>query len=80
MESVILEKTIVEDILNDVQEFIDSEQWYNEMGIPHKRSYLIYGPPGTGKSSLAQAIAGAFNYSICYLNCSVKEINDSTLN
>jgi mitochondrial chaperone BCS1 len=50
------------------------------MGIPYKRSYLLYGPPGTGKSSLAQAIAGQIKYSICYLNCSVKDINDFTLN
>jgi len=75
-----LEKTVIDEILGDVREFIISEKWYNNLGIPYKWSYLLYGPPGTGKSSLAQAIAAEIKYSICYLNCSVKEINDSTLN
>jgi chaperone BCS1 len=49
------------------------------MGIPYKRSYLFYGPPGTGKSSLAQALAGHYSFSICCLNCS-DNINDFSLN
>jgi chaperone BCS1 len=56
-----------------------SEDWYTEMGIPYKRSYLLYGPPGTGKSSFAQAIASEIKYSICFVNCSDK-INDFNFN
>lgn len=79
LNSVFLHEKFVEDILEDVQEFIDSEEWYTSMGIPYKRSYLLYGPPGSGKSSLAQAIAGAVNFSICYLNMT-DQINDFSLN
>lgn len=49
------------------------------MGVPYKRSYLFYGPPGTGKSSLAQALAGEINFSICFVNCSDR-INDYNFN
>jgi chaperone BCS1 len=79
LESVIFQESFVEEILADIREFIDSEEWYVSMGIPYKRSYLLYGPPGTGKSSLAQALAGEVKFSICFLNCS-DNINDFHLN
>lgn len=79
MESVILKQELIESVLKDVYEFIESESWYEEMGIPYKRSYLLYGPPGTGKSSFAQALAGHIKYSICFVNCSDK-VNDFQFN
>ena len=51
INSVILDRGISERILNDVQEFIDSPQWYRDRGIPYRRGYLLHGPPGCGKSS-----------------------------
>lgn len=79
LESVVFEKEFIDSILSDIEEFISSEEWYQEMGIPYKRSYLLFGPPGTGKSSLAQALAGHYKFSICCLNCS-DNINDFSLN
>ena len=79
LESVILKEELVASVVNDVQEFIESESWYEEMGIPYKRSYLLYGPPGTGKSSFAQALAGYIGFSICFVNCSDK-VNDFQFN
>ena len=75
MESVIFKQDFIDSVLEDVKDFIDSEGWYEEMGIPYKRSYLLFGPPGTGKSSFAQALAGQIMFSICYVNCSDR-IND----
>lgn len=79
MESVVFEKEFVNNIIADIQEFVESEGWYIEMGIPYKRSYLLYGPPGTGKSSLAQAVAAEIQHSICFVNCS-DNINDFNFN
>lgn len=79
MESVIFKQDFIDSVLEDVKDFIDSEGWYEEMGIPYKRSYLLFGPPGTGKSSFAQALAGQIMFSICYVNCSDR-INDFQFN
>ena len=33
---------------------------YNELGIPHRRAYLLVGPPGTGKSRLIGDLISIF--------------------
>lgn len=50
--SIILPEGVVDSLVNDAKEFLDTENWYIEAGIPHRRGYLLYGPPGTGKSEL----------------------------
>jgi len=37
---------VIDSLVKDAQEFIDTEDWYVEAGIPHRRGYLLYGPPG----------------------------------
>jgi chaperone BCS1 len=57
----------VAQIKQDIQWFLDNEDWYVKRGIPYKRVYLLHGQPGTGKSSLAFAMASEFDrglYSI----------------
>ena len=41
---------------------------------------MLYGPPGTGKTSFTQAIAGAKNLNLCYVNLSKKDLNDESFN
>jgi chaperone BCS1 len=41
---------------------------------------LLYGPPGTGKTSFTQAIAGAKNFNLCYVNLSKEDLNDESFN
>jgi chaperone BCS1 len=50
LSSIILLEGVVDSLVKDAQEFIDTEEWYISAGIPHRRGYLLYGPPGTGKS------------------------------
>lgn len=49
IDSVILDQGIKERILADVKDFLESQKWYVDRGIPYRRGYLLYGPPGSGK-------------------------------
>ncbi|OQV12975.1 putative mitochondrial chaperone BCS1-B [Hypsibius exemplaris] len=80
LESVILEDGVPEVIMSDVQDFIDSAEWYAEFGVPYRRGYLLYGPPGTGKTSFISAVAGHFDLNVCILNLSDKSLTDDSLN
>ena len=80
LDSVILDKGVKERIVADVQDFMASEKWYADRGVPYRRGYLLYGPPGTGKSSFIQALAGHLNYAIAILNLSEKGLSDDRLN
>ncbi|KAJ6579316.1 hypothetical protein B0H10DRAFT_1835875 [Mycena sp. CBHHK59/15] len=64
LNSVILPEGVVADLVRDATEFISTEKWYTEVGIPHRTGYLLYGPPGTGKTSTIYALAGALNLEI----------------
>ncbi len=80
LDSVILDSGVKERIVSDVRDFMSSEKWYADRGIPYRRGYLLYGPPGTGKSSFIQALAGHLNYAIAILNLSEKGLSDDRLN
>ncbi|KAJ7211718.1 P-loop containing nucleoside triphosphate hydrolase protein [Mycena pura] len=79
LKSVILPEGVVESLVADAQEFIDTESWYLEAGIPHRRGYLLHGPPGTGKTSTIYALAGALNLEIYALSLSARFVDDSYL-
>ena len=53
------------DILRDASEFLASERWYAERGVPFRRGYLLHGLAGSGKTSLVQALAGELQVPIC---------------
>ncbi|EGG22086.1 mitochondrial chaperone BCS1 [Cavenderia fasciculata] len=80
LNSVILDDGLSDQIIQDVQKFLNNSQWYTQRGIPYRRGYLLYGPPGTGKSSFITALAGELKLSICILNLAGKNVSDSTLN
>jgi mitochondrial chaperone BCS1 len=44
LESVILPQTLVTEFKKDVRRFLDTSEWYQELGIPYRRSYLLHGP------------------------------------
>lgn len=78
IESVILPDGKKELLLEDLQQFLDSEGVYARWGQPWHRGYLIYGVPGTGKSSMIKAIASHFERDVYFLNIgSIK--SDNTL-
>ncbi|KAI1707143.1 ATPase family associated with various cellular activities (AAA) domain-containing protein [Ditylenchus destructor] len=79
LDSVILADGVKERLTEDIQDFLDSESWYNEMGVPYRRGYLLYGPPGTGKTSIVTALASHFGFNICIVSLNDIGMTDSTL-
>jgi len=78
-QSVILDGQTAEQILNDVHDFLATQAWYLERGIPYRRGYLLHGPPGCGKSSYVMALAGQLGYNICILNLGDPSMTDDRL-
>lgn len=57
-----------EEIINDVERFIQRKQLHKRLHIPYKRGYLFYGRPGNGKSAIAYALAEKLKYDIVLLD------------
>lgn len=79
MESIVLEANVKDMIVADCKDFIASEDWYAERGIPYRRGYLLYGVPGSGKTSLIHALAGELGLDIYALSLAAKGMSDNTL-
>ncbi|TBU24659.1 P-loop containing nucleoside triphosphate hydrolase protein [Dichomitus squalens] len=79
MSSIVLNPGVKEMLLSDTKDFLKSEKWYADRGIPFRRGYLLYGVPGSGKSSLIHAIAGELMLDIYVVSLSSSWVNDGTL-
>lgn len=66
IENVVYENKM--NIIDDINFFIENEDWYSQRGIPYKRGYLFYGRPGNGKTSMLMSIANSTNKDIYFLN------------
>jgi chaperone BCS1 len=79
LNSVILDEDLATDLLADARDFLKSADWYQSVGIPYRRGYLLYGPPGCGKTSFCQALAGALKLDVCMLTLTNKNLDDNGL-
>ncbi|KAF8149354.1 hypothetical protein B0H34DRAFT_802368 [Crassisporium funariophilum] len=79
MASIVLNPGVKEMLLEDARDFLKSEKWYADRGIPFRRGYLLHGVPGSGKSSLIHALAGQLQLDIYVVSLSASWISDNTL-
>ncbi|KAI0285186.1 P-loop containing nucleoside triphosphate hydrolase protein [Russula brevipes] len=79
MSSIILEPAVKEMLLADCRDFLRSEDWYAERGIPFRRGYLLHGVPRSGKTSLVYSLAGELGLDIYGVSLSSKGMNDNTM-
>ncbi|MFS7981685.1 putative AAA+ ATPase domain, ATPase, AAA-type, core, AAA-type ATPase domain-containing protein [Helianthus anomalus] len=63
-------------IMCDLSDFANGEEFYKRTGRAWKRGYLLYGPPGTGKSSMIAAMANHLGYDIYDLE--LTEVNTNS--
>jgi len=79
IESVVLPGATIEATLGDLRAFEARRAWYQGLGIPYRRGYLLHGPPGNGKSSLVFAIASAVGRDIATLSLGTPTLTDELL-
>jgi chaperone BCS1 len=79
LSSIVLEDGVKQMLIADCKDFMRSEEWYAERGIPFRRGYLLHGVPGSGKTSLIHAIAGELGLDIYCLSLSQKGMSDTML-
>lgn len=79
LDTVILQKGVLDDLVADAREFLASEDFYNQAGVPHRRGVLLWGPPGTGKTTTIYSIAGELGLEIYSLSLSSSMVDDGIL-
>ncbi|KAJ3048222.1 hypothetical protein HK097_010756, partial [Rhizophlyctis rosea] len=79
LSTVVLDGDVKETFLKDVKEFLGSEKWYADRGIPYRRGYMFHGKPGTGKTSFVTTLAGELRFNIYVISLANKGLTDETL-
>jgi len=60
----------LDEIINDINNFMKAEDEYKIRGVKYKRNYLLHGHPGTGKTSIITLIASIYDLDVFMMNLS----------
>ena len=77
LENTVYSKEIVKDLFDDIDNFMLSESWYAQRGIPYKRGYFLHSTPGQGKTSVAKILANKYSIPIFCLDLTVIRDNST---
>jgi mitochondrial chaperone BCS1 len=66
MDTVIIPDEDKQYIIDKLDHFMASEEYYISKGLPYHMGVILSGPPGTGKTSLIHAIASHYNRNVCF--------------
>jgi AAA+ superfamily predicted ATPase len=66
-DNLILQGTLKEEILSDLQRFFSSHAVYQRYHLPWKRGILFIGTPGNGKTYTVKALINALNQPCLYV-------------
>ena len=64
LSTVYLSQTIIDQVMQDIDRYLNQPELYDRLGISHKYNLLLHGLPGTGKTSLVKTIASHFDLTI----------------
>ncbi|ORX53143.1 P-loop containing nucleoside triphosphate hydrolase protein [Hesseltinella vesiculosa] len=68
LDTVILKQQLKENIVKDINYFLDHKEWYADKGIPYRHGFLLKGPPGTGKTSVVRSLASTLGKGLAVVN------------
>lgn len=68
INTVYIEEAIKTSILERIERFQASKEWYIKNGVPWKLCILLHGIPGTGKTSLIRSVASYFNKDVRFVS------------
>lgn len=75
MDSIILDGK--DELLEDIDRFLNNRKWYSDRNIPYKRGYLFSGNPGNGKTSFTLSLAKRINRMVNFLH--LNRMDDESL-
>ena len=74
---LILPGSLAEDMRSDVDAFFKSGHRYKELGLPHKRGFLLAGPPGNGKTLAARILSSDRSRNFVWASITSETDDDS---
>jgi hypothetical protein len=67
LDTIYINDDVKNTLVQELKEFYDSADFFDEFGVTWKRVHLFHGAPGTGKTSMVMALASMYGKNIAKL-------------